>query len=87
MFLNPGDSATLDLRRQGGIFAGQRSHSGDKSQSIEFVNREGAITALRAPRLADKPWAGTPRRIGQGCIYNLHELLIRCRQRHDGHDT
>ena len=45
------------------------------------------MAALGAAGPADQPVAGTPRRIGQGRVHDLHKLEIARRKLHNAKDT
>jgi len=58
---------------------------------IKLADGECPDTALRAAGTANEPLAAAARRIGQGCLYYLHKLLIvrrkhfsRIAGRHEG---
>jgi hypothetical protein len=87
MFGDPGTGATLDFGCKCGVGDAQRLHPFLETQGVEGVDGEGAVTALRAAEMADKPWAGTPGRVKESGVDDLHELGILRGQAHEGKDT
>jgi hypothetical protein len=69
------------------IFAAEGFHAGGETLSIERIDGEGAVTALRATGAADEPGAGAARCICERGIHNLHKFAIACRKFHAAKDT
>jgi len=61
-------------------------HAGGEALGIKLVDGESAMATLRAARAADEPGACVAGRIGQGCVQDLHELVVALRQAHAGKD-
>jgi hypothetical protein len=86
VFVEPDARTALNLRGEDGLLAAQCLHASGDSAGIELVDGEGAVTALRTPRAADKPRASAVCGVGKCGVHNLHEFLIAIGKRHAGKD-
>jgi hypothetical protein len=82
MLSEPGGCASFDYSGQARIGTPQGIHAFDEPEGIEFVDREGAVAALRASRAACEPCACSPCCVGKRGIYNLYQFLIAFRHAH-----
>src|ERR1700722_7145556 len=71
----------------GGLLVAQLGHAGTQPHRVEWIDGEGAVTALGAAWAAHEPLARAARRVSKGRIDDLYELLIVGGKAHTSNDT
>jgi hypothetical protein len=83
----PGLGAAFDRCGEFRIGYAQRGHASAKARSVERVDGECAVAALRASNAAGEQISGTARCVGERGIDDLDEFGVARRKRHEGKDT